>query len=305
MAGFISEYYGYLAGDKSPAALSAASLEECPFINDVCTKTLGRSGTEVTSGACAIEQMSGLEVICCPNRYYEDNFYFLSHVAELAFKSRDPIMEGRKAVDFAVENNCHTIAAFGKTFGGELRLPKRDSAGSYFVDWILARINPDGTLEQFCAIEVQTIDTTGNYHASKDGLDSEDRIKVKSSVGLNWSNVEKRIIPQLAYKGDILSSENRCLSGLFFVCPMPVLDKIMSRLGGRSALKKGPTQPAAITFVALDYDPDEAPMDGRPRQLKILETHTTTTSRMKEAFSNVSLPEDNVYEDAIKRALGL
>lgn len=305
MAGYISEYYGYRDSDNSSAAVTAARLEECPFISDVCTKTLGRGDSQITSGACAIEQMSGLEVICCPNRYYEDNFYFLSHIAKLAFSSQDPILEGRAAVEFAIENHCYTIAAFGKTFGGELRLPQRDSAGSYFVDWILARIRPDGSLEQFCAIEVQTIDTTGNYHSSKEGLDSNERVRVKSTVGLNWSNVEKRIIPQLAYKGDVLSSEALCLSGLFFVCPMPVLDRIMARLGGRAALKKGPLMPAAITFVALDYDPDESPEDGKPRALKILETHTTTTSRMKEAFSNVSLAEDNVYEKAIKKALGI
>lgn len=55
------------------------------------------------------------------------------------------------------------VAAFGHGWSVELPLPKRQSKGSYYVDWILARFDSDSKLVEFTAIEVQTIDTTGTY----------------------------------------------------------------------------------------------------------------------------------------------
>lgn len=47
-------------------------------------------------------------------------------------------------------------------WGGELHLPQRAGSGAYYVDFILALVTPIG-LSHFIAIEVQSIDTTGNY----------------------------------------------------------------------------------------------------------------------------------------------
>jgi hypothetical protein len=99
------------------------------------------------------------------------------------------------------------VAVFGKRWGKELRLPKRQGRGGYFVDWILAIINAQGTLEEFVAAEVQTIDTTGNYQAVfqayRDGVPHHGT----KSGGMNWENVSKRILPQIIYKGHVLRRE--------------------------------------------------------------------------------------------------
>ena len=42
-------------------------------------------------------------------------------------------------------------------------MPQRSGHGNYFVDWILAHLTADGMLDGFVAVEVQTMDTTGNY----------------------------------------------------------------------------------------------------------------------------------------------
>ena len=133
---------------------------------------------------------------------------------------------------------------FGKRWGGELRLPQRNGVGAYFVDWILARLSPTGQLLEFVAVEVQSIDTTGNYRNGRCLLASPRRTDA-TTAGFNWENVNKRIIPQVIYKGHVLQREALCQKGLFFVIPSPVYERIMSRLGGESNLLHYPLQSSA------------------------------------------------------------
>ena len=194
------------------------------------------------------------------------------------------------------------VAVFGHGWGGELPLPKRQGRGSYYVDWILARLDENGELVEFTAIEVQTIDTTGSYQNARRALIERHAVE-KDTVGLNWENVSKRIIPQIIYKGQVLQREELCRSGLYFVCPKPVYDRILERLGGKEKLPQFPTQPAAIHFVAYDYLTDIPVEDGKIRPLGVVEEYCTTVYKVQEAFSAVDLPEQNVYRDAIRRSL--
>ena len=100
----------------------------------------------------------------------------------------------------------------------------------------------------------------------------------------------------------MLQREELCRSGLYFVCPKPVYDRVLDRLGGKGKLPQLPTQPAAIHFVAYDYLTDEVE-DGQIRPLGIIEEYCTTVYKVQEAFSAVDLPDQNVYRDAIKRSL--
>lgn len=54
MSGYISEFFGYRAQDKSEEALKAAAKKICPFIKSACVKILSRA--QVPSGVCAIQQ---------------------------------------------------------------------------------------------------------------------------------------------------------------------------------------------------------------------------------------------------------
>ncbi len=93
------------------------------------------------------------------------------------------------------------------------------------MDWILALLSPEGTLQEFVAVEVQAIDTTGNYRAERDAHMNGQAFTGYSEAGVNWENVSKRILPQLIYKGHVLRRERLCKKGLFFVCPTPVYQK--------------------------------------------------------------------------------
>lgn len=301
MAGYISEFFGYRAEDKSEAALMAAARKTCPFTKSPCTKILSRP--QVPSGVCTIRQKTPgtPDVICCPVRMYAGNYAMLHDISRKAFKKELNLYAGRVAVERAREENG-AIAVFGKGWGGELRLPKRKGTGAYFVDWVLARIDGRGNLAEFTAIEVQTIDTTGNYRTAREAL-SERRETVCDTVGLNWENVNKRIIPQLIYKGQVLQREDLCRSGLFFVSPKPVHDRVLERLGGKEKIPSFPYQPASIHFIAYDIMAPDVRKDGEIWPLGMIEEHCTTVYKVQEAFSAVTLPEGNVYKEAIMNSL--
>lgn len=303
MSGYISEFFGYRAEDLSDAALQNISRQVCPFLSSYCTKALGDKAKRTLSGVCSIRQVSpgSPSVICCPNRIYAENYKMLSIIGQQAFGQRYNLYSGRLALARAKEENG-AVAVFGHGWGGELPLPKRKGKGSYYVDWILARLDGSAELAEFTAIEVQTIDTTGSYQNARRKL-LENRTIEKDTVGLNWENVSKRIIPQIIYKGQVLQREELCRSGLYFVCPKPVYDRVLERLGGKEKLPQFPTQPAAIHFVAYDYLPGVPVTDGMIRPLGVIEEYCTTVYKVQEAFSAVDLPDQNVYRDAIRRSL--
>lgn len=303
MSGYISEFFGYRAEDTSTIAAENTSRQVCPFLSSYCTKALGDKTNRTLSGVCAVRQVTpgSPDVICCPNRIYAENYKILSTIAQKAFRAELNLYAGRLAVEKAkAENGAVTV--FGHGWGGELPLPKRQGRGSYYVDWILSLLDGNGELIEFTAIEVQTIDTTGTYQNARRALIERKAVE-KDTVGLNWENVSKRIIPQIIYKGQVLQREELCRSGLYFVCPKPVYDRVLERLGGKEKLPQFPTQPAAIHFVAYDYITDVPAEDGKIRHLGVVEEYCTTVYKVQEAFSAVDLPEQNVYRDAIRRSL--
>ncbi|MCH4157682.1 MAG: hypothetical protein LKF34_03670 [Acidaminococcaceae bacterium] len=300
MAGYIYEFFGYQAEDNSAKALETAAQQKCPFLGTQCTKVLARDN--IISGVCAVRQKSAGSppVICCPIRIYAEEYKMLSRVSKLAFGRDLKLYAGRVAVEMAKKENG-AVAVFGHGWGGELRLPQREGTGAYFVDWVLARLDKKGKLTEITAIEVQTIDTTGNYRTARQQL-MEKREIVSDTVGLNWENVSKRIIPQLIFKGQVLQREDLCKTGLYFVCPQSVYDHVLNRLGGKGRLPQFPAQPASISFIAYDYV-DKTMRPGEIKPLGILEKYCTTVYKVQEAFSSLNLPEGNVYRDAILKAL--
>ena len=301
MAGTIVDFFGYRAADDSDASLDAVAKNLCPFLHDTCTKTLGRDGS--CSGVCAVKQVSSDQrIICCPIRLYADDYEILRIVSRKTFGVDLGLYSGRAAVAKA-RSEGGAVAVFGHRWGGELRLPKRNGVGNYFADWVLARLDERGELAEFTSIEVQTIDTTGNYRASRAGL-IDGRREVKSTVGLNWENVSKRIIPQLFYKGQVLQREPLCRSGLWFVTPESVYSRIIDRLGGAKNMAFGyAPQPGALHFLRYDYDDNAEYAKGVPTKLMVTGDECTTVEQVQAAFNRVRLPEPGVYGKALREAL--
>lgn len=300
MAGSVWEFFGFQASDNSDAALRAAEADICPVLAAPCEKKFADG---VRTGGCAIKPVTSPPVICCPIRLYAENYKVLQDVSDIAFGVGLTLVPGQQAVEHVKAHAGPCVAMFGKKWGGELRLPQKSGRGGYFVDWVLAKIDSNGALEEFVAVEVQTIDTTGSYRSSYEALKAG-RSVLKSTVGLNWENVSKRILPQLVYKGQVLQREEKCRKGLFFICPDAVFASIAERLGGLASLPNYPFQPASITFLTYAHDSGAASPPGEMVPLRQVRAHSTTIYKLQEAFNNVTLSEDNVYRRAIEAALG-
>lgn len=236
-------------------------------------------------------------IVCCPIRLYAENYKILSDVAGSAFGEGIRLIPGQQVTQ--VQHDGRNVAVFGKRWGKELLLPNRGGRG-YFVDWILALIGTNGQLEEFVAVEVQAIDTTGNYRTEREAYLRGEQFDKYSKAGINWENVNKRILPQIIYKGHVLRLERLCRQGLFFVCPKPVYDRIRERLGG--TLREYDPHPGALTFRW--YDIGEPKAHGGIRDLQHIGSHTTTVDQVALAFTSPSnLPPAGVYEQAIRAEL--
>lgn len=304
MAGRIVEFFGYKPLD--PIGTSFADQIKCPFVDAACIKP--------RHGACSLEQSTGAPIIICPNRLYDNNHNVLNDVAKQAFGNDVDIVKadeiGRlKASDSLTGNE---VAVFGKYWGSELSIPQPNNpdeleTGGFFIDYVLARLSRTGEMEEFTAVEIQTIDTTNSYREQSEAffkgepfIDRRGNNPGWSNAGLNWANVSKRILPQLIYKGYVLRRERRCGKGLFFICPTAVLNKVRARLGTK--MLEYPIAAGTITFQAYDLGSDAGP--GIRRNLIKGETFTTTVEQVAYAFvSPVNLPPMGVYEDAIQAAL--
>lgn len=300
MASTIWEFFGLTADAAAVKFSSKAPDGQCPFINQECVKSF-RDGT--ISGVCAIKPKTSAPVICCPQRLYFENYKILRDVSELAFDATYELVSGHKATSHAIKNKKYCVAVFGHRWSKELRIPTKTSGSKFSIDWTLALIDETGALKEFVAVEVQSIDTTGNYRAGYNGI-LAGASGEPTTAGLNWENVNKRILPQLVYKGQVLQRETLCKKGLFFVCPAGVFNKIVNRLGGKEKLADYALQPASLTFMVYDYDEVSPKVDKSGKlAVSLVERHTTTVYKVQEAFNNVSLPEADIYKSVIEEAL--
>lgn len=305
MAKKIFELFGYSPNDASVVAAKARKEQTCPSIGGQCSKEIGSAGNRIRSGVCTLADKNGEPVVICPIRLYADKHALLSTVARLAFKvDAVELVDGRHIGSYKSLKNANVVAVFGKGWGGEIKVPGRPAKGhktsGFFVDWILARLDANKKLIEFAALEVQTMDTIGSYRTEREAILNGVE-HVGKSAGLNWENVNKRILPQLIYKGHLLERESLCQSGLFFACPDAVYNKIMDRLG--SELADYPQKNNSLTFIPIQLG--EPVGDGVPRTLKALKPKTTTIQQVQIAFSSpTNLPEAGAYEKAIRIALG-
>lgn len=297
MSGNIEELFGLSPRDNSPTAKRLRRTMECPFLGERCTKNL-RDGAP--SGGCSIKPVTSAPVIVCPIRLYANDYRILQEVSDSVFGKGMSLRSAVPASGHAKTGK--SVAVFGRGWGGELRLPARGGHGGYFIDWILAKLDHNGSLNDFVAVEVQSIDTTGSYRTERDTYLRGNTFSGVSSVGLNWENVYKRILPQLIYKGHVLRREPKCTKGLYFVCPEQVYKKIEERAGGTGSWLAYPPGPGTITFRYYNLGPPSPA--GTIRTLSFSGEFTTTIDQLANALAApTNLPPAQVYEEAIRHAL--
>lgn len=302
MATHIHEWHGYLASDRSSIAAAARHGNHCPFLNGACEKP---------NGVCSVEYAANEPVAICPIRMYYDDHRVLRDIAENCFSNFGPVRapggtvllhRGDSVKAAAISAGQHTVGVFGKGWGGEIKLPPTTSGGGgYSIDFVLVAVDPGGDPVGIVPVEVQTIDTTGSYSAAVTALRTRGVIE-RTGSGMNWENVNKRILPQLIVKGLMLQAERLCANGIFFLAPEPVYERIMGRLGGPARLREIPRQPASITFARVAYGPSPAP--GAVPAMTQKPWRTVSTSDLSLAFiTPENLPPAGSYETRVRAKL--
>lgn len=216
------EIFGYAPDDLSPAAQVQWNSQQCPFIGDQCVKRQDRAGKRRT-GVCSVTGpvVGGArsEVIACWARLYAHDYTVLRKVAQDAFGSL-PFFTYEQYKALASRPNP-VVVAVGKRHGKEIGIKDGEVGSS--LDWVLVEVR-GGKATEIVGVEVQSIDTTENYHASREDYgklhDGQTLPAIRQSEhGLNWANVWKRLIPQLILKGPVFEASSLCNKGLYFVLP--------------------------------------------------------------------------------------
>lgn len=100
-------------------------------------------------------------------------------------------------------------------------------------------------------------------------------------------------------KGHLLRVEEMCRKGIFFICPTPVLRKILNRVGNQ--LAEYAPQPGSITFQDYTVDLSSAV---RPYPLMLGSSFTTTHDQLALAFASPqNLPPRNSYAKVVSEAI--
>jgi len=299
----ISELFGYPAKDFSPNVVRNRERRDCPFLQRRCTKLDHRGDS---TGVCSVfNPKEGVETIICPNRLYYDNYQVLREVIEDAF-GPDLTMIRPDEVGAGTQNG-KGVVALGHNFGKEVRVPLpasrgRKRTGFFYTDWVLAQITRTRGLGNFVGVEVQSIDITGNYRAAQAAYMKRAKQAPSSGHGLNWENVNKRILPQVIFKGRVLQRERMCEKGLYFIVPEAMYERILQRLGGD--LEEYPPGRGSVTFFR--YAILSGARSGQIRSVEKVGTTRTNVESIAARFSGGrDLPDQGEFEQHIRRALGI
>jgi len=247
----------------------------------------------------------GIETIICPNRLYFERYQILRDVIEDAF-GQDFILIRPEEVG-AGSHDGKKVVALGHNFGKEVRVPLpkgrgRRRTGFFYTDWVLARLTEDGDLGSLVGVEVQSIDITGNYRAAQAAYMRGIKEPPPAGHGLNWENVNKRILPQVIFKGRVLQREARCDKGLYFIVPEAMYERILQRLGG--GLGEYPPGRGSVTFFR--YAISRAAEHGQIRKIEKIGITRTNVESIAARFSGGrDLPDQGEFERHIHQALGI
>ena len=300
MATVIEEFHGAAPG--SALSRTYAANRWCPFVDKVCKKS--RSG-----GVCSLSPAVGEPVIICPNRLYGNTFKVILEVAQECFGASSEIVSPDDMAQRHHEGlrTGNEVMVYGQGFAEEVAIasPKTNGkkSGNFKVDYILVRPSEvDLSPEAIVAIEVQSIDTTNSYKQQANALYAADQSIALDSrdhattAGFNWENVNKRILPQVIYKGHALRRERLAKHGLFFILPDSVYQRILERIGGK--LLSIPQGPGTVTFKTYRLGDRQA--DGN-RALEFAQRFTTSVDQIAFAFvSPQNLPAEGAYEQILR-----
>jgi len=281
------ELFGFAPDDLSETARKQWKSQQCPFVGGVCVKHSHpqRNGQTVVYGSCSVRNQTrerSEEVIVCPQRLYAGSYEALRRCVRDAIDFSEPIYlageysalkrEGKLPREYAV--------CLGHKSGREISL-SNPGVIELSIDWAVAVVLRE-QLNSIIPCEVQSIDTTGNYHDTWEAYSRELPDIPNSRHGMNWANVWKRLIPQLILKGCVASTSTLCKRGLYFIVPDRVYVQFEKLVGEVAACSK--PGPGVLTVMTYGLGPAVPP--GQVRELAHLRTMRMSLANFAVAFSS-------------------
>lgn len=288
----LCEIFGFAPDDFTPPSIQQRATQHCPYLQGkVCIKHSHpqRGGAVVVYGSCSVVNApSGgtpEEVIICPNRLYANNYETL--IACIRDAKADPSYPVFTIEEVTQRKAAAALPAeygilIGQNSGSEVVLEKRGIIKLVF-DWVTACI-ANGGVERIIPCEVQSIDTTGNYHDNWDAYITQQPTVPNSEHGMNWANVWKRLIPQLILKGMIAFNSALCRSGSYFVVPHRVYEQFRRLIGPVS--NETAAGPGILTVMTYELGP-VVPQGQMRKLVKVHDTRMRITEFAK-AFGSGS-----------------
>lgn len=289
------EIFGYAPDDMTPSVRSLWKLGACPFINKACGKL--NHDSSVVYGTCSVTTAFG-DCVICPNRFYESDYATLREVAEDAFGMMAEFVLFDEYIQRRDEKGVFVVA-LGQNSGREVKIGR-----SLSMDWVLAKIE-DSQLIEYAGVEVQSIDITNNYRdtwRAYKNLTQNTKTIPPSKHGMNWANVQKRLIPQIIRKGKLYSNSELVKTGLYFVLPDIVYCKLEDIIGADIPLvaTKGVN---VLTVHTYDLSPPTS--HDQQRTLVSKRKIRVSLDDFSERFiSGPNLPTGDKLDQAVKRVLG-
>src|ERR1039457_1744728 len=247
----------------------AARGFESPFIKATCIKrsTL-LPGQQYP--VCSIQTRKEGYVCVCPKRFYAVDF--LRDVINECWPAASPPKNPQIAAEV-------TMRGFGN------------------VDFVIADIKDDGSVEQFLSVELQAIDITGSVMKAYAALLKNEDLERKPTYGLNWDNVYKRFVTQLIGKGYF---HHHWGTKIVAVVQDVVYRYICRRFEFMRSLDVK-TATTNIIFVTYRYEADPSNFGSHRMVLDTVEG--TSHSNLQQAVLDKAARSRDAFCDQIKRSL--
>ncbi len=257
----LGEVFGYPIDDGSVEAERHRSNRLCPYGNNVPSCTKDKANDPL--GVCSVLYNIGKPpTATCPVRFRE-GWIIAADTAEFFFP------EGSKWTSLT-----------------EVRLKDEDGRSAGNIDLVLVSYDDDGVISDFGAVEVQAVYISGNIRRPFDAFMSDPSANGK----LDWSgeslyprpdflsSSRKRLVPQLMYKGSILSEWNKKQA--------VVLDRAF--MNTLPSLPTVPKESADLAWFVYDFEVDDT--TGRYRLVQDEVIYTSFESSMLRVSKTTAGP---------------
>jgi hypothetical protein len=265
-----AEVFGYPVDDDSEQAQLDRKEHRCPFLGQTCWKQSRL--IDYPFGVCSVDY-NGETIATCPSRFRQDERVF-KDIADHYFGTR------------------HDLIPFS-----EVRTSVATRSGrrvAYTFDYVLVKHKPlSSEIEDFVAIEVQTVDTTNTgklVAALEDFTSGKDIHQERYGFGLNWANVWKRCFSQILREGVILE---RWGQKIYWVAQEPAFEYLVDSHG-----LHGMAFDQAHSTVFMTYDLVEG--EGQ-KSLARARLESATMDQLFEAFQhNAPIPSKDEFVQKLK-----